>query len=56
MNRRAFLAYLQAHGAQIKEGSKHTKVRLGNKRSVVPRHKEINNITVEEIKKQLDIK
>lgn len=55
MNRRAFLAYLQAKGAQIQEGSKHTKVRLGDKRSVVPRHKEINNITAEAIKKQLGI-
>lgn len=35
------------------EGGSHTKVVVGDRRSVVPRHKEINDLTVKSIRGQL---
>lgn len=43
-------------GAELAEGSKHTKVYLNGKQTTLPRHREINDILVRAIKKQLDIK
>jgi mRNA interferase HicA len=52
-----FKRWLAAQGAQFKEGSKHTKVYLGDKRSVLPRHpsKELPTGTVKAIKEQLGL-
>lgn len=35
------------------EGGSHTKVTIGNRRTVVPRHREINEITAKSILKQV---
>lgn len=35
------------------EGGSHTKVEVGNRRTVVPRHAEINEITAKKIRQQL---
>lgn len=37
----------------IAEGSNHTRVTVGERRTVVPRHREINEITAKAIRKQL---
>lgn len=37
----------------ITEGGRHTRVTVGERRTVVPRHKEINEITAKAIRKQL---
>ena len=37
----------------ITEGSNHTRVTVGERRTVVPRHREINDITAKAIRKQL---
>lgn len=52
-----FKRWLAAQGATFKEGSKHTKVYLGDNYSVLPRHpsKELPNGTVKAIKKQLGL-
>jgi mRNA interferase HicA len=41
---------------EITEGSKHTKVKIGDSVSVVPRHNEINEITAKAILKQMGAK
>ncbi len=38
------------------EGAKHTVVRIGERRTTVPRHREINEITAEQIFKQMGMK
>ena len=42
-------------GATFEEGRKHKKVRLNGKQTTIPRHKEIDEIMVKVIKKQLDV-
>ena len=37
------------------EGARHTKVSIGDKHSVVPRHKEINEITAQAILNQMGV-
>ncbi|OOR90236.1 hypothetical protein B0181_05020 [Moraxella caviae] len=44
---------LREQGATFKEGSKHTKAYLNGKQTVIPRHKEVNEITAKAIIKQL---
>lgn len=39
---------------QVTEGSKHTKVRIGHRQTVVPRHREINEITARAILKHME--
>lgn len=39
----------------LTEGGNHTKVQVGARRSVVPRHNEINEITAKAILKQLEV-
>lgn len=56
MKRKDLIKLLEQNGATFKEGSKHTKVYLNDKRSTIPRHKEINEITAMAILKQLQIK
>lgn len=41
---------------EITEGSNHTKVTAGDRRTVVPRHNEINEITAKAILKQMGVK
>lgn len=51
----AIAAHAKAAGAElvVTEGGSHTLVKLGNRRSVVPRHREINEVTAKSIRKQL---
>jgi mRNA interferase HicA len=53
-----FVRWLRDQGAEVQEGKKHLKVYLNGKQTTVPRHpgKEISNVFVRVIKKQLDIK
>lgn len=37
------------------EGGKHTKVSIGDRNSVVPRHNEVNEITAKEILKAMGV-
>lgn len=39
----------------ITEGGNHTKVTLGSRRTVIPRHSEINELTAKAIMRQLGI-
>ena len=39
--------------ADIAEGGSHTLVRVGNRRTTVPRHREINEVTARNILKQI---
>ncbi|QNQ90731.1 hypothetical protein GP475_08830 [Corynebacterium poyangense] len=50
--------YAKKHGLhlEMREGANHTLIRLGNRRSVIGRHTEINEITAREIRKQLGIR
>lgn len=62
MKRRKLIKEITKQAKQIgeeltlKEGGAHTIVRLGDRRSVIPRHAEINEITAKQIKKQLGLK
>lgn len=38
------------------EGGSHTKVRIGDRQTVVPRHAEINEITAKQILKQMGVR
>lgn len=38
-----------------KEGGSHTKVTIGTRNSVVPRHSEVNEITAKQIMKQMGV-
>lgn len=46
---------LRAAGAQFEEGSKHTKVYLGDRQTTIPRHKEIPDLLAKMIRKQLGL-
>ena len=39
----------------LTEGSRHTKVSIGHRRTVVPRHHEINELTAKAILKQMGV-
>lgn len=51
-----FKKWLAAQGVKFKEGSKHTRLYYGKKRSTLSRNKEIPNLHAENIKKQLGLK
>jgi mRNA interferase HicA len=58
MKRRQLLNHLKKYGCQLhREGAKHPvyQNRVTGKRTTVPRHREIDNITAREICKQLQI-
>lgn len=57
MKRSEFVRWLAQQGAIFKEGSKHTKVYLNGKQTVIPRHAaELKTGLVEGIKRQLNLK
>jgi mRNA interferase HicA len=37
----------------VTEGARHTKVQMGDRRAIVPRHKEINEMTARAILRQM---
>lgn len=47
----------KAEGLELltREGANHTKVQIGDRRSVVPRHNEINEITASKILQQMGV-
>lgn len=49
--------WAKAHDLELSivHGSSHDKVQLGGRISVIPRHKEINEITTKQIYKQLGV-
>jgi mRNA interferase HicA len=47
---------LRALGARFEEGTKHTKVYLGTRRTIMPRHSEIPDNLAKAILKQLGVK
>ncbi len=58
MKQSEFRRWLEAQGAQISEGKRHSKVSLNGKLSVIPRHpgKELKEGTKNAILKQLGLK
>ena len=54
---KAIAAHAKATGLEmtITEGGNHTKVQVGDKRTIVARHKEINELTTKAIYKQIGI-
>jgi hypothetical protein len=50
------IRWLKGQGVVLSEGKKHTKAQLGDRITTIPRHSEINEITWENIKKQLALK
>lgn len=57
VKRNEFVRWLAQQGATFKEGSKHTKVYLNGKQTVIPRHAaELKTGLVEGIKRQLNLK
>lgn len=40
----------------VREGGNHTRVAIGDRRSVVPRHAEINEITAKAVLKQMGVR
>lgn len=57
MKQREFRRWLESQGVDIKDGSKHLKLRLNGKRSVMPRHpgSEIGEELRQAILKQLSL-
>ncbi|RKG33441.1 type II toxin-antitoxin system HicA family toxin [Acinetobacter guerrae] len=55
MKRTDFIKELEQLGATFKEGGKHTKVYLNGKQSTIPRHRELNDMLVKGIRKQLGV-
>ena len=53
MKRIKAIADEQGDAVLISEGGSHTLVRVGNRRTTVPRHREINEITARNILKQI---
>lgn len=49
--------HAKARGLEVivTEGGSHTKVTLGSRRTVIPRHSEINELTAKAIMRQLGI-
>lgn len=58
MKQSEFVRWLRDQGATFKNGSKHMKVYLNGKQTIIPRHesKELKTPLVEGIKKQLGLK
>jgi hypothetical protein len=48
------IAKLQGEIPKYTEGGNHTKVQVGNKATVIPRHKEISELLAKKILKQLE--
>lgn len=55
MKKLAAKAKEQGVDLETKEGGSHTKVTIGNLRTVVPRHNEINELTANSILKDMEI-
>lgn len=57
VKQREFVRWLERQGATFKDGSRHMKVYLNGRQTILPRHpgKEISNVMVLAIKKQLNI-
>ena len=61
MKRRELMSRIRDHArrngldVEIVEGARHTKVTVGDRRTVVPRHSEINEVTARAILKQMGI-
>jgi mRNA interferase HicA len=49
--------YAKANGLDVvlTEGGQHTKIVVGDRRTVVPRHNEVNEITAKQILKQIGV-
>lgn len=62
MKRKDLMKQIAAHAKQrglefeITEGANHSKVRVGDKITVVARHNEINEITAKAVLKQIGVK
>lgn len=58
MKQSEFVRWLKDRGATFKDGSKHMKVYLNGKQTIIPRHgsQELKTGLVEGIKKQLGLK
>ena len=50
-------SYAKSHGLEltVTEGGSHTKVQLGDRRTTIPRHNEINELTTKAIYKQIGV-
>lgn len=55
MKRLDLIKFLNGLGTKFVEGGKHTKAYLNGKQTTIPRHKEIDDMLVKAIKKQLEI-
>ncbi len=55
VKRTDFIKELEQLGATFKEGGKHTKVYLNGQQSTIPRHRELNDMLVKGIRKQLGV-
>jgi mRNA interferase HicA len=58
MKQSEFVKWLKAQGASFQDGTKHLKVTLNGKQTILPRHpaKELKTGLVEGVKKQLGLK
>ena len=56
VKRREVVKFLKENGFEEKGGTNHEKFYKGNKRTVVPRHREISDRLFEDIKKQAGLK
>ncbi|WP_221933780.1 hypothetical protein [Aeromicrobium piscarium] len=54
MKKLAALARAEGSAMQILEGAKHTKVSIGQRQAVVPRHTDINELTARAILRQME--
>lgn len=54
MAKLAAMARSEGREMQIREGGSHTKVRIGERQTVVPRHSEINEVTARAILRQME--
>lgn len=55
MKRLAAKAKAEGADLELTEGGSHTKVKIGNKQTVVPRRNEINELTAKAILKQMGV-
>ncbi|EWT07986.1 hypothetical protein N864_11780 [Intrasporangium chromatireducens Q5-1] len=56
MKRLSAIAKAQEQELVLSEGAEHTKVKIGDRQNVVPRHKEINEITAKKIIEHFETK
>ena len=47
------MAMRDGHSVEMREGSNHTVVKVGSRRTTIPRHREINELTARSILKKL---